>query len=397
VFSVSKKREGLLHMGSRRIVTAVVGCALLALAVTASAQARVLRISEFKLSSQNLAQIRRHQMDRLLATHRMHTWAPIPTKLTDSDLKLMGLPPKRFLLGKRFPVPTAVYPSGKMVRLTAGAKGKKPKGGGGSSNGTSASETPVTTFAGTGFFGIRPGAWLLTITDQEIGWCSMAHVYGTPGSYAISTAGHCGKSGDLGTVIGVVGDHSQGVGAQVPVLLDFGKYCSSTGDAGIGKDWALICVDPEDQSLVTPTMAFWGGPIGMFTSTGSVVSADLTKGSVSTDPNPTLVQQIVHYGHGAGIGAGGTPRSGTALNWFSNYFTWFGAITPGDSGSGSNVLTGDALGDNREAAGINTHIFVDASLRTGLGDVASTRATLVNGTLANGQILPYPAPLPILP
>ena len=384
-------------MGSRRIVLAVLGCAMLALAVTASAQARVLRISEYKLSTAKLDQIRRHQMDRLLATHRMHTWAPIPTALTNRDLKLMGLPSKRFLLGKRFPVPTAVYPDGRMVRLTAGAKKGKPGGGGG---GSTTSDMPLISFAGTGFFGIRPGAWLLTVTDKEIGWCSMAHVYGAPGSYAISTAGHCGKSGDIGTVIGVVGDHSGGVGVGVPVLLDFGKYCKSTGDGGIGHDWALICVYGPDQPLVTPTMAFWGGPIGMFTSTGSVVSANLfakNGPSVSVNPNPTLVQQIVHYGHGAGLGAGGTPRSGTGVNWFSNYFTYFGAITPGDSGSGSNVLTGDQLGDNREAAGINTHIFVDSSLRTGLGNVAGTRATLVQGTLANGQIVPYPVPLPIGP
>jgi hypothetical protein len=386
-------------MGVRRVLAAALGCAVLAVVVATPAQARVLRVSEFKLSSAKLDQIWQRQMDRVLATHKTHTWAPIPTTLTDADLKTMGLPPKRFLVGKRFPVPTAVYPNGKMVRLAA--KGGKTGGGGGGGGSTTTSETPLITFAGTGFFGIRPGAWLLTVTDKEVGWCSMAHVYGAPGSYAVSTAGHCGKSGDLGTVIGLVGDHTAGTaGVPVPVLLDFGKYCKSTGDGGIGHDWALICVDAEDQALVTPTMAFWGGPIGMFTSTGEVVGADLFAHggpSVTVNPNPTLVQQIVHYGHGAGVGAGGTPRSGTGVNWRSNYFTFFGAITPGDSGSGSNVLTGDAVGDNREAAGINTHIYVDGSLKTGLGNVAGTRATLVSARLANGQILPYPAPLPILP
>src|SRR5436190_2128277 len=83
---------------------------------------------------------------------------------------------------------------------------------------------------------IRPGAWLLTVTNNEIGWCSMAHVYGAPGSYQISTAGHCGKAGDIATMIGAVGNH-QVAGATVPVLLDFGAYSRSTGDAGIGKDW----------------------------------------------------------------------------------------------------------------------------------------------------------------
>jgi len=174
------------------------------------------------------------------------------------------------------------------------------------------------------------------------------------------------------------------------VLVDFGTYSRSTGDAGIGKDWALISVYPEDQAQVTPTMAFWGGPIGMFTTNGEVLDAN---GNI--DANPTLVQQIVHYGHGAGIGAGGTPRSGTAISWQSDNFSFFGAITPGDSGSGSNTVGGDAIGDEREAAGINTHIYVDTSLRTGVGYLAGTRATLVGATLANGQLIPYPIPTPI--
>jgi hypothetical protein len=142
-------------------------------------------------------------------------------------------------------------------------------------------------------------------------------------------------------------------------------------------------------------MAFWGGPIGMYRETGEVVAFDSETGTLSADPNPLLVQQIVHYGHGAGIGAGGTPRSGTAITWQERHFAFFGAITPGDSGSGSNTVTGDAIGANRQAAGINTHIYVDGSLETGLGLMAGTRATLVPGTLANGQIVPYPAPTPV--
>src|SRR4051794_1102782 len=367
-------------MSARRLLPCLIAVA--SLVAAAPAPAAPLRINEFKLSSATLAKLRGRMVDRLLATHKAHTWAPIPSKVTDADLKLMGLPPKRFLVGHRFPVPTAVYPDGHMVRLT---KTKGAKGG----HGATASTPATATFAGTGFFGIRPGAWLLTVTDKEVGWCSMAHVYGTPGSYQISTAGHCGKAGDVGTVIGVVGDHKF-AGAPVPVLVDFGKYSRSTGDAGIGKDWALISVYPQDQAMVTPTMAFWGGPIGMFTTNGEVVSAN---GTITA--NPALVQQIVHYGHGAGIGAGGTPRSGTAISWQSDNFSFFGAITPGDSGSGSNTVGGDQIGDEREAAGINTHIYVDPSLKTGVGFLAGTRATQVGATLANGQLIPYPIPTPI--
>jgi hypothetical protein len=179
------------------------------------------------------------------------------------------------------------------------------------------------------------------------------------------------------------------------VIIDFGSFSQGTGDGGIGNDWALISIDSEWQSLVTPTMAFWGGPIGMYRATGEVVKADTTTGSLSVTPNPMLVQQIVHYGHGLGLGPGGTPRSGTAIAWQANHFAFFGAISPGDSGSGSNTLTGDTVGANRQAAGINTHIFVDGSLRTGLGTMAGTRATLVPATLANGQLVPYPAPMPV--
>jgi hypothetical protein len=392
-------------MKLRRFAGAVAALSLLAVAAAGSAaQARTVNIAEYKLPSTRLDQLRTDWADQITARYPAGSWAPMKFDLTDRDLRLMGLPSKRVLTSHRYPVPTAVYPDGKMVPLSANAsRSSKSKGGGSGGKGSGSGSTGgtaapgVATFAGTGFFGIRPGAWLLTVTDNEVGWCSMAHVYGAPGSYQISTAGHCGKTGDYGTVIGAVGNKTVN-GVPVPVLLDFGKYSHSTGDAGIGKDWALISVDPQYQSLVTPTMAFWGGPIGMYTTTGEVVSANLLAPhgpQVSTNPNPTLVQGIVHYGHGAGVGAGGTPRAGIALNWRSNYFTFFGAITPGDSGSGSNTLTGDALGDNREAAGINTHIYVDGSLKTGLGNVAGTRATQVQATLANGQILPYPAPTPV--
>ena len=89
------------------------------------------------------------------------------------------------------------------------------------------------------------------------------------------------------------------------VLLDFGTYSSSTGDGGVGNDWALISVNAAYQSLVTPTMAFWGGPRGVFTKTGEVAGYsfhgnNLLDPEVSVNPDPFLAQQIVHYGHGAG-------------------------------------------------------------------------------------------------
>jgi hypothetical protein len=368
-------------MTSRRFAGTVAALSLLTLTATGSAaQAKTYKVGEYKLPERNIDQLRNRFADQIESRYAQGSWAPMKYELSNRDLKLMGLPSKRVLLKQRYRKPTAVYPSGRVQRL-------RVKGGRAQLN---AAATPVVSFAGAGFFGIRPGAWVLLMNGGSIGWCSLAHVYG---GTSIATAGHCGNVGDTATVIGALGDKTV-AGLPVPVLMDIGKFSSSTGDGGIGNDWALISVDAPYRPLMTPTMAFWGGPIGMYTPNGDVVGADLTTGEISVTPNPTLAQGIVHYGHGTGIGAGGTPRSGAAISWKPDHFVFFGAITPGDSGSGSNTLTGDTLGANREAAGINTHIFVDGSLRTGLGVMAGTRATKA-GTVTNGQILPYPAPTPV--
>jgi hypothetical protein len=391
---------GRRFAGAAPRATFLAAVVVLATAVAAQAGPRVVRIREYRLPASAMRQLRADFVRQLTSRHPQHSWAPLRFNLANRDLKLMGLPSKRWLIAHRhrFGRPTAVYRGGRTVSLARRARAGSKRGRGGSgSAGSNASSPGVVTFAGAGFFGIRPGAWLLLIGKKSIGWCSAAHVYGAPGSYEISTAGHCGKPGDVATVIGAVGNNSA-LGATVPVLLDFGTF-SVSHEAGLGNDWALIGVRPEYQSLVTPTMAFWGGPIGIYTAEGEVVPVSLTGNhpSATLNPSPNLVQQIVHYGHGAGIGAGGSPRSGSAITWTSTYFMFFGAITPGDSGSGANTLAGDAVGANRQAAGIITHIWVDPLMRQGLGIMGGTRATQVGATLANGQILPYPAPVPILP
>ena len=388
----------------RRVTIAVMALGLAACtAGEAGAQAqsrpRVIGIAEYRLAAPALEQLRTNWIDQLTSRYPEHTWAPMRFDLSNADLRLMRLPSKRVLLSHRYRVPTAVYPNGTMRPLASPSTKRshsKPSGGSQSS-----SSPGVVTYAGLGAFGIRPGAWLLLLTGNSVGWCSLAHVYGTPGNYQISTAGHCGKAGDTATVIGAVGDHKIG-GTAVPVLLDFGKFVvshsSANDDADLGHDWALLSIYPQYQNLVTPTMAFWGGPIGMYRAVGDLVSVDFHNlnglPTISTNPNPALAQQIVHYGHGTGIGAGGTPRSGTATTWSSTYYMFFGAISPGDSGSGANTLTGDTVGADRQAAGIMTHLWIDPLMTRGVGIMAGTRATQVAATLANGQIVPYPAPTP---
>ena len=368
-----------------------------------------LTLSEFRVDQDAWCEVQRQWTNQLLATHEAGTWAPMEFSPTDAQLATLGLPSRAILRSRDYPTPTLVTRDGRFYdvpvsALEAAMTGKPPKDGGGkgggdgSGSGGGSSNPSVAAYGGTGCLGIRPGAWLLLL-DGGIGWCSMAHVYGSPGSYDISTAGHCGNTGDTATVIAALGNRGDATGV---VLLDFGTFAQSR-DGGLGNDWALIDIKPEYQSLVTPTMCFWGGPRGTYTATGDVAAMSFSGNSlipnVSVNPNPRLAQAVLHYGHGAAIGAGGTPRAGAAIAWRQTHFMFFGALAPGDSGSGSNAAPGDgsALTDFNEAAGINTHIWVDPLMRSGFGIMGGTRATQVGGAVANGQLVGYPAPVPILP
>lgn len=353
-------------------------------AAPAGATSRGFDITEFTVDEKALCELRDEWIDDLLANHEHGTWAEMDFELTDEQLEDVGLPPADVLRRGDYSSPTLVTDDGRYIDVPLEQL-------------ESAMLPQAATYGGTGCLGIRPGALLLSVTSNSIGWCTLAHAYGAPGSYDISTAGHCGNNGDTATVIAGFGNRADATGV---VLLDFGRYAHSV-DGGLGKDHALIDIDPAFQGLVSPTMCFWGGPRGRYDSTGAVAGIgfegnNLLSPKVSLTPNPALAQSIVHYGHGTGVGAGGTPRVGEAIAWGSSHFMFSGAITPGDSGSGANTVTGDAVGDNMEAAGIITHIWVDPLMRDGIGIMGGTRASSV-GTPANGQIVPWPAPVPILP
>ncbi|MGH2729221.1 MAG: hypothetical protein ACRDJI_01285 [Actinomycetota bacterium] len=363
-----------------------------------------LVLQEYTVPAQTMTDITNEWIGEILATHPEHTWAPLDFHPSDDQLARLGLPSAEVLRAQSYPEPTMVSPDGttEVVDLSPIAQPTGNGNGGGSNPPTATQPTgtlgpTVTSVAGAGWMGIRPGALVLLITDNSIGWCSLAHVYGSPGSYQISTAGHCGKGGDVATVIAAFGNRD---GVLNPILLDFGTFKTSQ-DGGLGNDWALISVNSEFQSLVSPTMCFWGGPRGMYTKVGALVGITFPRRglvpSVTLTPDPTLAQGVAHYGHGTGVGTGGTPRAATAIYWGSNHFMFEGVISPGDSGSGANTLLGDTTGANMEAAGIITHIWVDPLMRDGIGIMGGTRATRVSGTLANGQIVPYPVPAPGLP
>lgn len=222
--------------------------------------------------------------------------------------------------------------------------------------------------AGLAQQGIRPGQWLLTLlgsdgSDDALGWCTANFTFKKRGAWGLGTAGHCGETGRPVSAY-VVPPPTSG---KLPGLYVIGRIGVSH-DNGIGDDFAMIEVFPEFSSWMNPTMPVWGGPSGIYTG-----------GQVGLP--------VKHFGHGLVFGTGGTPRVGASLRWDienGSGFSWAGAASPGDSGSG--VLT--ALG---ESAGDLTHLVVDP--QGNMVGVAGTRMTTIlkiaNGwSLVNGSTLP---------
>jgi hypothetical protein len=171
--------------------------------------------------------------------------------------------------------------------------------------------------------GIRPGSWMISPAG-----CTMNFVFQSGGSYAIGTAGHCASGGDPVVLLTLA------PGTENPVLVEIGTT-SVSHDNGIGDDFALVPIRAALNPWVSATMAVVAGPCGAYGGSGP--------------------ETVWHYGHGVGIGTGGTPRAGLALTWQGNAFGWDGAGIFGDSGSAVRVGTGLA------AAGDLTHLVVDTA------------------------------------
>lgn len=208
------------------------------------------------------------------------------------------------------------------------------------------------------FLGIRPGQ-LIIVGDGSL--CTSNFVFRNGvGEYFIGTAGHCGSVGQQVTMLYLPG-----------LLVDIGNISYSTGDAGIGNDFALIKIKPELYGDISPSMAYWGGPTGSYAGTG-----------------PAVVQ---HAGWGLVVGTGGTPRVGLGVDWSGNGMWRFeGVITPGDSGSGAIVLGG-------LAAGNITHIAVNGALFPPVFNAGTSMQKiqqLIGGgyVLQTCPIIPWPLP-----
>lgn len=176
--------------------------------------------------------------------------------------------------------------------------------------------------------GIRPG--------KSIYDCTLGFIFRDSSAYFASTAGHCRLEGEP---------------VFAPRIGRIGVTVFSTGNGGVGNDFALIRIDADKESLVTGEMCFWGGPSG-----------SLPAGSI-------LGRAIVQVGHGSGLAVDPTlgdqsppprPRVGVGASFQDSYFAWEGSSLPGDSGGPVRVadtieLDGHSRPDGL-ALGIVTHV-----------------------------------------
>lgn len=215
---------------------------------------------------------------------------------------------------------------------------------------------PVSSLA---FLGIRPGA-LLIINGGTL--CSSNFVFQSGTQRYIGTAGHCGDVGSQVTMV------------FLPLgLADIGTIVQSTGEnSDLGNDFALISIDPALNQYVSPSMAHWGGPTGVYRASG---------------PAP-----ILHSGWGLGAGTGGTPRAGLGVQWTPNEWIFESVITPGDSGSGAIVAGGLAAG-NITSIHVNSGRFPFAFM----GGTSMERIMQMVGGLELATCAPIPWPLPGCP
>jgi hypothetical protein len=209
----------------------------------------------------------------------------------------------------------------------------------------------------SGYVGIRPGSEMIFPYG-----CTMNFVFGSPGSYSIGTAGHCvDKVGEPVTLLSIAPGTPPS--AQNLLLVEIGTVSKRVNN-GVGADFALVSIKPELQSWVFPTIPQVGGPCGVYTGDGLTEQQLPLQGHATVDAG----EQVFHYGHGLGIGTGGTARTGHGLYWEPKAFWWAGSVVFGDSGSAARVgTTGSAR------PGDVTHLIIFDGKHVG-ATAAGTRA-----------------------
>ena len=167
--------------------------------------------------------------------------------------------------------------------------------------------------------------------------CTMNFVFTDGTSKYIGTAGHCAGNGK--TVIAQVATRVDPTDSVVVTLAAIGSVVKSF-NGGIGKDFALVKIDPAFK--VVPGVAGALGPTGV----------------LCLDP---VGQPVMHYGHGyIFFVEQGYPKFGEVIPDLTlvfkfttpNGFNWVGYGLPGDSGSEVMNDAGLAVGDLTHGIGV---------------------------------------------
>ena len=202
---------------------------------------------------------------------------------------------------------------------------------------------------------LRPGTPLLITAALNRGASLCTAAFTFDQRTLISTAGHCIDVGE--TAFAVAAPHT--------VVFRVGTAVASTGNGGIGNDWALIAIAPQWQPYTDSDAAWIGGPHGV------------------ADPMPTARPTLLkHVGNGLVVGTGGTPRAGLLAGANDAVVSFEGVVEGGDSGS-PLLLVGTPGQEDDAAAGIITHKMCDRCTRA-----YATRVTLIPATLDDGNGLP---------
>jgi hypothetical protein len=203
--------------------------------------------------------------------------------------------------------------------------------------------------------------------------CTMNFIFTDGTSKYIGTAGHCAGRGK--TVIAQIATRVDPTDTVFVTLAAIGTVVKSW-NAGIGRDFALVKIDPGFK--VMPGVAGALGPTGVFCA----------------DP---VGQPVMHYGHGyIFFVEQGHPKFGevipdlTLIFKFAspNGFNWVGYGLPGDSGSEVMNDAGLAVGDLTHGIGVLGVPVPGLSFGTDMGGIfgligAGYSVITVDGRAAN--------------
>jgi hypothetical protein len=241
-----------------------------------------------------------------------------------------------------------------------------------------AAVAPAAHASSLAFTGIRPGTLLLFIRhgarvyDTTISGCTASYVFQTTGNafdpsqqLYLGTAGHCASVGDNVDAAYVPPGGGGTVTTHIGTVVFDGNPTDLLTDSN---DFALIAIDPSLNGIVSPSMAYWGGPTGVYTGSSSVVT----------------------WTGNAGFVGGTVPRVGQLVRNDDLIAVNPTVAAEGDSGSAVNTIDGLAAGSLVAVTTMTTEF--NAGTRAWGPSIASMLALAGHPLATCASAKPWPLP-----